>query len=256
MGWIIGSFKRKRAALNDEIEKLQKNKLNLLNEIYACEKKIKRINDDLRTHKNELEKYEKKNVEAENEVRELKLSIIFLQHQKSLLLDENKKLEEGKKDVLPSIRKFERLWREQITLKSQNEQLNTDISELQKNYEKLQREYAAFQNNVNILRSEYINQYKSFVEWKNTENPSRLAHSFSDKIKVKNLYVEADVTSESTTEEYKTSLTSCTCPDFRFNTKREACKHMYALATRIGALGRECNIDGMKAANSEYEQKE
>jgi len=42
---------------------------------------------------------------------------------------------------------------------------------------------------------------------------------------------------------YKTTLTSCTCPDF--DNEKEPCKHMIALALAVGALlpARDCNIE-------------
>lgn len=255
MGWIFGSKKKKRDELNDEIKKLQEDKQKLLNDIAATESKIKLIDDDLRIHKNEIEKFEKKNVEAENEVRELKLSVISLQNQKSLLLAEIKKLQADKKEVLPSIKEFERLSCELIILKEQKERLNLDVLDLNKEYEKLQSEYSEIRNNFDILKERFINHYKSFVTWKNIDNPARLTHSFSDKITVKHLSVQANVTSENSNNEYTTTLTSCTCPDFKFNTNGDPCKHMYALAMRIGILGCDCDIDDMRETISEYAKK-
>ena len=39
---------------------------------------------------------------------------------------------------------------------------------------------------------------------------------------------------------YETSLTKCTCDDFKYNTKRKsACKHMFALALHLGLINEQ-----------------
>lgn len=39
---------------------------------------------------------------------------------------------------------------------------------------------------------------------------------------------------------YETTLTSCTCDDFKYNTKRKsACKHMFALALHLGLINEQ-----------------
>ncbi len=72
-------------------------------------------------------------------------------------------------------------------------------------------------------------------DWDGDPDCLRLYHALDEKIiPHKGINVQANFTSQDTGEVYETTLRSCTCKDFKFNTKGAPCKHMYALALQLG----------------------
>lgn len=102
----------------------------------------------------------------------------------------------------------------------------------EKNYQ-LSKNYQDLQN----YSLDFITSHPQFSIWNSDTDLSRFHHTLSEKIQIDpNMAITANVHSSGSGETYTTTLTSCSCRDFKYNTHGKPCKHMYALAWHIGII--------------------
>ncbi len=100
------------------------------------------------------------------------------------------------------------------------------IYQLSKNYQ-----------NLKNYSLDFIKSHPQFSIWESDTDLSRFHHTLSEKIQIDhNIAISAKVHSSESEEIYTTTLTSCTCRDFKYNTHGKPCKHMYALAWQLGII--------------------
>ena len=84
------------------------------------------------------------------------------------------------------------------------------------------------------LCRKFLPQNREKYVWGNNIDCTRLHNAFAEDIQHTDILIRANYTSSKDGTTYETTLVNCTCPDFKFNTQGEPCKHMYTLALELG----------------------
>lgn len=136
-------------------------------------------------------------------------------------------------------------------LSSSKARLDQTVSESESNLDNLRSKISQLQSNIDARESKAIlHQWISDTcgkalsicessvfpfDWDGDPDCLRLYHALDEKIiPSSGIRVKATFASNHDNTIYVTTLTSCTCPDFRYNTNGQPCKHMYALALQLG----------------------
>lgn len=174
--------------------------------VIANKKEINKLTDDI-THRDNLLRYQEKEI---NKIISLEQSLEF----SNAKLDQTVSEYELRLDILRS-----------------------KISDLQSNIDSRESK-AILHQWISDTCNKAISLCESSVfpfDWDGDPDCLRLYHALDEKI-VPNagIRVKANFASNHDNSIYVTTLNSCTCPDFRYHTNGQPCKHMYALALQLG----------------------
>jgi len=105
---------------------------------------------------------------------------------------------------------------------------NAEISKL--------NQYSRYKNTAAFnVANKYLGTSSFKYSWSNDPDYTRIYNAMFDELVPHAVTVAAEYISKKDGSVYHTTLSSCTCPDFKFNTKgTKPCKHMYALALEFG----------------------
>ncbi len=124
-----------------------------------------------------------------------------------------------------------------VTLYREREEFKQELQKLQENFRTLSVDYNNLKNwvsNTKQLSRALLPKNQSEYTWSKDVDCTRLHHAFAEGIHHSDILTRAKYISAKDGTEYETTLTSCTCPDFKYNTQGKPCKHMYTLALELG----------------------
>lgn len=133
--------------------------------------------------------------------------------------------------------------------KKKNEVLSKQLRDPEKEskIKSLEQELSSTNEKLDVLRKQIFdavnntpslsNSPCSIFDFDSAPDCLRLYHALDENITpASEIRIEATFLSNHDNSLYVTTLNSCTCRDFRYNTHGKPCKHMYALAWQLGII--------------------
>lgn len=238
---IIAAHEKKiesrKKAIDDELEEktqeLKSLKKQLSSTRSALKTANKRLGDAVQSTYNGLSpRPELVSTTTDELVTDIKLDTVTEYNEQ--LFVKKQELDELKKELKQV--KHE-LYSDRSTLKTVKNNLNITCS-----YAKLQEQIAVAEAHFGVLKSRLSSLNKMLAQRSEYTIIAQQPFDFDRMGKalyvppsyIKDLTVSATIKSDSSFEAYKTTLTSCDCPDFQ--NRHVVCKHMYALALYMGTV--------------------